>query len=284
MKKTVLAVAVSLLAIGSADAQQRKPEPPKTPENPLAVKRCRTIQWTPGDIIPIEVSLTKNTHITLPEAALDLLWGPKELWDIEAVESDVFAIAKNNTPYGKETSLTVIGKSKNAYELELIRVDKLSSHCVNITAKAGLINRQKWSESENATNAQIAMLQQQLARANAERATERQIAEQEAKRQVNESVKAYRSSITSNYTWDKGSGWFAEGAQIESVYDDGRFTYIRLAGDERGIMSVLADVDGKMEILEKFYDANKREYKVAGIYPKFILKAGSSELTINRKG
>lgn len=245
-----------------------------------ANKRCKTYDWKPGDIISVEASLYKQTHITLPEAAMDVLWGPKEMWDTDSVENHLFVTPKNPTPQGKDTTATAVGASRNVYEFEFTRVDNLRIHCVVLNANGGLIKRQAWNAKDAQAESQIQLLQQQLAKANIEKA---QMGE-ETKRQAQEAIKSYRTSITSKYEWSNGSGWFAQKEAIDSVYDDGRFTYIRLANDERGIMSILAEIDGKTEILEKVYDASKREYRIAGIYPKFIMRAGNSELVVNRKG
>lgn len=246
--------------------------------NDIPGKRCKVYDWKPGDIITVETTLYKQTHVTLPETALDVIWGPKELWENDNVENHLFIKPLSSAPQGKETTATAIGTSKNAYEFELVRVDKLSSHCVVVNASGSLIKRQNWDSKDAQVQGQVMLLQQQLARVNAEKAQ----MQEDSKRQANEAVKSYRASITSNYSWTAGSGWFANDV-IESVHDDGRFTYIRLKTDEKGILSILADIDGKTEILEKIYDANKREYRVAGIYPRFSLKASGSEVIVTRK-
>lgn len=242
-------------------------------------KRCKTYDWKPGDVITVETARYKQTHITLPESALDVVWGPKDLWESENVENHIFVKPLSAEPQGKETTATAIGTSKNAYEFEFVRVDKLTTHCVTINASGGLVKRQNWDSKDAQADMRIFLMQQQIAKLTAEK---NQAAE-ESQRQANEAVKSYRSSITSNYEWTEGTGWFADGS-IESVHDDGRFTYIRLKNDEKGIMSISAEIDDRMEILEKVYDANKREYRIAGIYPKFLLRAGKSEMIVSRKG
>jgi len=242
-------------------------------------KRCKTYDWKPGDVITVETARYKQTHITLPESALDVIWGPKELWEADNVENHIFVKPLSPEPQGKETTATAIGTSKNSYEFEFIRVDKLATHCVNINATGGLVKRQNWDSKDAQSDIRLMLLQQQIAKLTAEKAQ----ASEESQRQAREAVKSYRSSITSNYDWTEGSGWFADGS-VESVHDDGRFTYIRLKNDEKGIMSISAEIDGRMEILEKVYDATKREYRIAGIYPKFLLRAGKSEMTVSRKG
>jgi type IV secretory pathway VirB9-like protein len=241
--------------------------------------RCKTYNWSPGDIITIEAELYKQTHITLPEDALDVIWGTDELWDQNFVKNNVFMKPRTNQKEGAETTASVVGQSGNSYEFLVKRTTSMVSHCVIVKANGSLIHKANWDGKDDAHAAQLAVLQQQLVRANIDKAT----AAEEAKRQTTAAVKSYRSALSSNYEWTEGEGWFAKSG-IESVQDDGRFTYIRLVSDSRGIMSIAAEIDGTPEILEKVYDPSKREYRVAGVYPKFKLKAGESEMTITRRG
>lgn len=247
--------------------------------NDLANARCRTVNWTPGDIVTVQAQMYKQTHISLPEQGLDVVWGTKDLWDQDMVRTHVFMKPTSAQPEGAETTVTVVGASGNSYEFRVVRVAKLQSHCVTVKANIGMVNRAAWSNADKDTGleTQVQTLQQQLARANSDKTA---IAA-EAQRQTAVAVKSYRSALFSKYDWTEGSGWFAKSG-VETVQDDGRFTYIRLKSDSRGIMSILADIDGEQEILEKVYDAAKREYRVAGVYPKFTLRAGESEMTITR--
>lgn len=240
--------------------------------------RCKVHNWSPGDIIEVEAQLYKQTHISLPEDALDVVWGPKELWNQDFIKRSVFITPRTNQPEGAETTATAIGNSGNAYEFRVVRVSKMMSHCVIIKTGGSLVNRANWDSRDDSRQAQITALQQQLVRAQADQVT----AAAEVKRQTSAAVKSYRAALASNYDWTEGQGYFAK-TTVESVQDDGRFTYIRLSNDNNGIMSVSAEIDGEQETIEKVYDASKREYRIAGVYPKFILRAGKSELTITRR-
>lgn len=240
--------------------------------------RCKTYNWTPGDIITVEAQLYKQTHIVLPEDSIDVIWGTEELWDQNFIKNNVFMKPRTDQPQGAETTASAVGTSGNAYEFRVVRVAKMESHCVVIKANGNLVHKANWDSKDNAAQSQIAQLQQQLVRANAEQAA----IKDDVKRQTTAAVKSYRSALSSNYEWTDGEGWFAT-SSIDSVQDDGRFTYIRLSSDSHGIMSIVAEIDGETEILEKVYDASKKEYRIAGVYPKFKLRAGNSEMTITRR-
>ena len=69
---------------------------------------------------------------------------------------------------------------------------------------------------------------------------------------------------------------------ISDVYDDGRFTFIRFVGGNRGLLAVTAEIDGKKELIEYKKDSTDI-YKICGIYPEFVLKYGKSKVNIKRK-
>ena len=268
MKKTplILATLAAVLYVPTAFAQG-------------VPGRCNTYHWRPGDIIEVPAQLYKQTHISLPEDALDVVWGPKKLWDVEFIRNNVFLNPTTSDKAGEETTATVIGNSGNAYHFSLKRTNDMKVHCIIVKTDGGLVNKTNWTGRDNALQAQVEQLQQQLVRAQAEKVS----AAVEAQRQTSAAVKSYRAALASNYDWTEGQGYFAK-TTVESVQDDGRFTYIRLSNDNNGLMSVVAEIDGQQEIIEKVYDAAKREYRIAGVYPKFILRAGKSELTITRRG
>lgn len=264
--KTPVAIACLILASAGNSIAAEAPS-----------NRCKTFNWSPGDIITIETEMYKQTHIVLPEESLDVIYGTKELWEQAFTSNHIWIKPTTKEPEGKETTVTAIGSSGNSYEFTVKRVANMGSHCAIIKASNGLINRNNWLPKDDVKSAQVAQLQQQLAKASVDTAN----AQLESKRIAAAAVKSYRSSLYSNYSWKGGSGWFATSG-IDTVQDDGRFTYIRLKSDNRGILSVLAEIDGTPEVLEKVYDASKREYKIAGVYPKFVLRAGDSEMTITR--
>ncbi len=69
-------------------------------------------------------------------------------------------------------------------------------------------------------------------------------AESSKRTAVMDALRKYRYHIFTRYNWSTGSG-FAGKNIISDVYDDGRFTYIRLSNPNRGLMAVQAEVGGK---------------------------------------
>lgn len=277
--KTSLAVLTSFVFFGAnaADLPKRVMPEPSHPSVEVS-KHCPVINWRPGDVVSLQVQLFSQVHITMPEDVFDVVWFPKDMWDGDHAKNHVFISAKNTSTIGMSTGFTIVGNSQNSYEFEVTRVAKANTTCVVLNLNGSLIDKRKWNQNEALMQSQIQALSQQINQLQ----SAKQEVESDMPRREREAVKAYRSAITSNYLWEQGQGWFADTA-IDSVHDDGRFTYIRLKNDNKGITSIEAEIDGEMQILEKTYDADKREFKVVGIYPKFILRAGNSQMVVTRR-
>lgn len=229
----------------------------------------------------VEATAYAQTHIILPEDSVDVLWTAKKLWDVDSVKNHIFINSTTDQPQGQETTLSAVGGSNNSYEFRIHRVRRLAEHCYVVKSDGAMVHREVWRGRDAAYEQRIAELAQQVSRANVEKAQ----AQKDGERQAREAIKKYRQGLNTNYEWTEGAGWYAAGgSNIHSVHDDGRFTYIVLNSDNRGIMSIQSEIDGKTEMLESTYNAAERTYTVPGIFPKFKLRAGDSEVVITRKG
>ena len=82
-------------------------------------------------------------------------------------------------------------------------------------------------------------------------------------RRIENALIKYRSMIYTRYEWKNGTG-FRKGI-VSDVYDDGRFTIIRMKKDNQGLMAVTAEIDGKKEMLE-YKPEGDNMYKIVGVY------------------
>lgn len=236
---------------------------------------CRTVNWQRGDIIRLQAQPYKQVHVALPENGIDVIMGDKELWALDWINNRIFIKPTSRSSEGRSTTITAIGQSGNSYEFLVSRVPEGAeiSHCVYINGDQGLINRNAWTQAA-AVGAGSESAAREL----------RDLRERNdnADRQARDSMKAYRKKLNSNYTWRSGvfSRW--NGGDVESVYDDGRFTYVRMKEGGQGLVSITGEVDGKPMLLEYSYDAPTRTYQVSGIFPKFTLRSGEQSLAITR--
>jgi type IV secretory pathway VirB9-like protein len=201
--------------------------------------------------------------------------GNNELWDVDYTHNHVWVKPNTTLKEGGVTTISYIGESNKSYELLLKRSKGNHSVCYMITASKNMINKDAWSRSGNSNEA----LQQAntLALKRQKKVTKQIVV------QTQDALKKYRKNIFTGYSVVEGEGWYSNnGNLIDSVYDDGRFTYIRVTDDSRGLMSVYGEVDGKQELLEFDYDAPTMVYQVSGVFPKFKMRAGDSELVIKR--
>jgi type IV secretory pathway VirB9-like protein len=239
---------------------------------------CRTINWKKGDIIRLQAQPYKQIHVALPENGIDVIMGDKELWALDWINNRIFLKPTSRSSEGRSTTISAIGQSGNAYEFVVNRVaENLEvAHCVYIVGEAGLISRAAWAKPTEGEQQVATTLGREIATLREQNTN--------LQRQTSEGFKTYRKNLNSNYDWS-GGGTFSRwnGAEVESVYDDGRFTYVRLKSDAQGLVSVSAEIDGKSQLLEYAYDAPSRTYQISGLFPKFVLRAGEQALTISRK-
>lgn len=236
---------------------------------------CRTIHWKRGDIIRLHAQPYKQVHVALPENGIDVIMGDKELWALDWINNRIFIKPTSRSSEGRSTTISAIGQSGNAYEFLVTRMPDGAeiSHCVYIQADGGLITRSAWTQAQAGSSE--AMTREILGLR--ERNTN-------LERQSREGMKAYRKKLNSHYAWSSGvfSRW--QGGDVESVYDDGRFTYVRMKEGGQGLVSIMAEIDGKALLLEYNYDAPTRTYQISGVFPKFTLHSGKQTLAITRKG
>lgn len=258
-----------------ARIQARAANRPSTSEPALS---CRTVHWRPGDIIRLHAQPYKQIHVQLPESGIDVIMGDKELWALDWINNRIFIKPTSRSSEGRATTISAIGQSGNAYEFLVSRVPEGAelAHCVYIVADAGLISRANWSKAESlGTDGSGAMVRElsTLRERNAE-----------LERQNREGLKAYRKKLNSNYAWESGAFTRWNGGEVESVYDDGRFTYVRVKDGAQGLLSIMAEIDGRATLLEYSYDAPTRTYQISGIFPKFTLRSGEQTMSVLRKG
>lgn len=243
---------------------------------------CRTIHHQEGRVYEIKSALYQTTHIRLPnKLMMDPVKG-SQLWTAEGDGHHVMVQPNSAESQGKRTTLTLIDKQNVSYNFQLVRVPVGSKFdaCVTLkhepkffdkTKKHSLSSYQTPDElAQEGLMQQIQGLQQSLAR-------ERETSE----KRIDDVLKKYRHFIYTRYKWNDGEGFKGTGL-ITDVYDDGRFTFIRVVPDNRGMLAVSAKIDGKKEMIE-YHPESETLYRVSGIYPQFDLKYGKSNVTVKRK-
>jgi type IV secretory pathway VirB9-like protein len=243
------------------------------------VTRCKKIYWKPDTVYRLKGVLHQDIHIVLPERIMPgttPVAGNEDLWDPLAGGTHLWLKPNSNEPEGRETTLTVIGESNTSYEFILSRVASDPDKCVTIYKDeirkiSGLAEYKSPEESKaEELQARIKAMEGKLLHSNLEQGA-----------RVSDALRKYRCLIYTRYKWSDGEGFMGKNL-IRDVYDDGRFTYIRVADANRGLLAITAEIDGKKEMIEYQHDSNDL-YRISGIYPKFGLKCGDSEVGIERR-
>ncbi|PXF32099.1 hypothetical protein WH50_06430 [Pokkaliibacter plantistimulans] len=269
MKKSVLSVLIAAASINTYAAE------------------CRTIHWKAGQIIEVSSMLGLGTRISFPTELIGNPVKSTNLWDVEGAATEVLLKPNSTQAEGGRAIVRAFTKDGFSFDIAATRVSnyKMNDVCVNVTLDGQMFtdqlrgqmaaNRMSMAGGIAAQNELNADLRQKMI-------AMQQSAEDEKKKAIMEALNRFRYHIYTRYTWSKGSGFEAKGL-ISDVYDDGRFTYIRLYNPNRGLLSVETTVGGKNAIVPTDYSDANGMYVIAGIYPDFTLRMDEAKITVKRQ-
>lgn len=241
--------------------------------------KCENLHWQPNQIYTVKAALHHGTHIILPEKIMgNPITGNIDLWQVEGQGNHVFIKPTTTEKEGAQTTMTVIDRNNKSYDFLLQRVDKNPDVCLQIELDGDFIQGSTLSGYRSPQEQMNFLLQEKVASLQ-----EQVIASNHRARDLaGESLQKYRSYIYTRYKWSGGRGFLGKDI-VSDVWDDGRFTFVRLFDDNRGTMTVMAKVDGSEEFIEYGYDAENKIYQISGIFPEFIMKYGDSKVEIERQ-
>ncbi len=240
---------------------------------------CKEIQWQPYQTYTIRAALHQRVHVILPEPIQgDPVPGSPQLWDIDGENIHLFIKPKNlGNREGGVTTVTAISKLNTSFDFKVIRVKSNPDICIRIVKEGGASNGkiQGWATPEERVNV---ALESELRMANAKLIQSKK----DQVLMVEDSLMAYRSNIFTGYTWSSGGAFFG-GNDVSDVWDDGRFTYVRLTEPNKGILTVTAVVNEKEEMADYKYEPSTHIYMITGLFPSFILRYDDSAITVTRR-
>ena len=242
---------------------------------------CRVVNYEKHKFVRIKSRLHHGTHIELPELLIARpVTGNRDLWDVEGENRHIFV--KPNDPGTKEgssTTITAVSQSNRAYHFMVERSDNEFDLCVVISHDGGFLPQGAFSGFTRRKDEQTALYQEQL------NALQIRLDEEESAsaEKVSTAIDEYRTQLFTGYSWKGGRPPYGK-ELVTDVYDDGRFTYIRVRHNLEGTMSLFADSNGKEQFIDYKYDENRRIYIVTGIYNRIYLKADAkTQIVINRR-
>jgi type IV secretion system protein VirB9 len=228
---------------------------------------ARTVQYHSQDIVPIHAKLKYTTLIEVPatEKIMEAATGDKDFWVVDVVGNFCFV---HPAKPGISSNLNLITDKGSIYSFTLQDVSGTSA-----TPDLKVIVQPADQSSIVAASgppqfvpaAQLEQSKQQLA------AVEAHIAQA-----VDEYKSAYPLSLKFDYSFQANQAPF----NIEAIYHDDKFTYIKTDAPEK--FSVYEMRDGKPNLIS--YELNNGTYIIPKVMNSGYVELGKKRLEFTRKG
>ena len=228
---------------------------------------ARTVQYHSQDIVPIHAKLKYTTLIEVPptEKIMEAATGDKDFWVVDVVGNFCFV---HPAKAGISSNLNLITDKGIIYSFTLqdvsgstdtpdLKVIVEPADRSSIVASSGL--------PQFVPAAQLEQSRQQLA------AVEAHIAET-----VDEYKSAYPLSLRFDYAFHTNEAPF----DIEAIYHDDKFTYIKTDAPEK--FAVYEIRDGKPNLIS--YQLNNGTYIIPKVMDSGYVELGKKRLEFTRKG
>jgi len=228
---------------------------------------ARTVQYHSQDIVPIHAKLKYTTLIEVPptEKIMEAATGDKEFWIVDVVGNFCFV---HPAKEGISSNLNLITDKGNIYSFTLQDVSNTSdapdlkvliqpADHSSIVASAG--------PSQFIPAAQLEQSKQELA-----------ALEAHVQQTVDEYKSAYPLQLKFDYSYRANETPF----DIQSIYHDDKFTYIKTTAPEK--FSVYEMRDGKPNLVN--YDLREGTYIIPKVMDSGYVELGKKRMDFSRKG
>lgn len=242
---------------------------------------CRVVEWNSDTVITVNSAVNHGTRIQFPS---DLKRDPSssnpEMWEAAGEMNQVLLKPTSKTKYGTSAVIRVFTVAGYAYDVHVNRSNHVNQDiCVKVVHdvdRFATVNDELSAMAFVGPQTQQALMFQNMQHQN--QMTEQQrVSDDRVRKAIVESLRRYRYHIYTRYMWPDNE------TIISDVYDDGRFTYIRLNRSNAGLMSVESKLGGKTEVVEADYDDSYGMYQIVGIYPEFTMILNNNRIEINRR-
>jgi type IV secretion system protein VirB9 len=227
----------------------------------------RTVQYHSQDIVPIHAKLKYTTLIEVPptEKIMEAATGDKEFWIVDVVSNFCFV---HPAKEGISSNLNLITDKGNVYSFALEDVSNTSeapdlkvqiqpADHSSIVASAG--------PAQFIPAAQLEQSKQELT-----------AIEGHVQQAVDEYKSTYPLELKFDYAFKKDEPPF----DIQSIYHDDKFTYIKTTAPEK--FSVYEMRDGKPNLVN--YDLREGTYIIPKVMDSGYVELGKKRMDFSRKG
>jgi type IV secretory pathway VirB9-like protein len=228
---------------------------------------ARTVQYHSQDIVPIRAKLKYTTLIQVPpsEKIMEAATGDKDFWVVDVVGNFCFV---HPAKAGISSNLNIITDKGNIYSFTLQDVSSTSeapdlkvlvepADRSSIVAASGPPQFVPATQLEQA-KAQLSALQSHVNEA------------------VDEYKSAYQTQLKFDYVYRPNEAPF----DIQSIYHDDKFTYIKTNAPEK--FSVYEMKDGKPNLIS--YDLREGTYVIPKVMDSGYMELGKKKMEFSRKG
>jgi type IV secretory pathway VirB9-like protein len=228
---------------------------------------ARTVQYHSQDIVPIHAKLKYTTLIEVPptEKIMEAATGDKDFWVVDVVSNFCFV---HPAKAGISSNLNLITDKGNIYSFTLQDVSGTSeapdlkvlvqpADHSSIVASAG--------PSQFIPAAQLEQSKQELAALQSH---------------LEEAVDEYKSSYPLQLKFDYSYKVNEAPFDIQSIYHDDKFTYIKTTAPEK--FSVYEMKDGRPNLVT--YDLREGTYIIPKVMDSGYVELGKKRMDFSRKG
>ena len=230
---------------------------------------ARTVQYHSQDIVPIHAKLKYTTLIELPatEKIMEAATGDKDFWIVDVVGNFCFV---HPAKQGISSNLNLITDKGNIYSFTL---QDISGSTPAISPDLKVI-----VEPADRSAIVAAMVPPQFVPAAQLEQSRQQLAalQSHVEQAVDEYKSAYPTQLKFDYVYKANEAPF----DIQSIYHDDKFTYIKTNAPEK--FSVYEMRDGKPNLVT--YDLREGTYIIPKIMNSGYVELGKKKMEFTRKG
>jgi len=228
---------------------------------------ARTVQYHSQDIVPIHAKLKYTTLIEVPptEKIMEAATGDKDFWVVDVVGNFCFV---HPAKAGISSNLNLITDKGNIYSFTLQDVSGTSTTpdlkvLIEPADRSSIVASS--GPSKYVPAAQLEQSKQQLA-----------ALQSHVEQAVDEYKSDYPLQLKFDYAYRANEAPF----DIESIYHDSKFTYIKTNAPEK--FSVYEMKDGKPNLIN--YDLRDGTYIIPKVMDSGYVELGKKRMEFSRKG
>jgi type IV secretory pathway VirB9-like protein len=233
----------------------------------LAQDSARTVQYHSQDIVAIRAKVKYTTLIELPttEKIMEAATGDKDFWIVDVVNNFCFV---HPAKQGISSNLNLITDKGNIYSFTLQDMSALSTTpdlkvIVQPADRSAIVAAS--GPAQFVPAAQLEQSRQQLA-----------ALQSHVEQAVDEYKSAYPTRLKFDYVYKANESPF----NIQSIYHDDKFTYIKTNAPEK--FSVYEMKDGKPNLIT--YDLREGTYIIPKVMESGYVELGKKKMEFARKG